>query len=114
LLGPGDLLSKFGRELPVDGRGVDTDLLEDTTLHHGHAPAASGTTGMVRALPRREREPSCRLVSELASRWKVVLERLERRADDLVPKLLEPGPSLGLARFEQIVVHGGPLDFPPV
>jgi hypothetical protein len=84
----GNLGAEFGRELAMDGGGVDADLFEQPALHDRHGAAAAGTFV---ALPRGALE-AARFSSALRM-VDLVFECLEAQAD-LVAQLLEP-----LARF---------------
>ena len=59
LLGAGDFLAEFRRELAVHGRAMHADLLEHAAVHHRHHAAAAGPP--VRALQGvRSKRPGAR------------------------------------------------------
>ena len=95
VVGAGNFLAEFRRELAVHGRDVHADLLEHAAVHHRHHAAAAGRAGVVGALPRRAHEAAGRAIGERRARRQRVLERLERRAD-VVAQPLEPGRARAL------------------
>ncbi len=99
LLGAGDLGAEFRREAALDGRDVDTDLLEDTAFHHRHLAAIDqrrfGTGILHRAALLGGARPAAALETSggeigVAGADQIVLQRLEGGADT-VPELAEPG-----------------------
>ena len=54
--GAGNLLGEFGREDPVNRRGVDAHLFEQASTQHRHLAAAAGGAATVRASPRLQLE----------------------------------------------------------
>ena len=100
--GAGHLLAELGAELAEHGRDVDADLLEHATAHDRHGAAAAFLA--VRAglaLPGLALEAAGREVAVRAG--KVVLERLEGRAD-AIAQTLEPDSRLVLAVLDGAVV----------
>ena len=81
VVGAGNLLAEFRRELAVHGRAMHADLLEHAAVHHRHHAAAARRAGMIGALPRRAHEAAGRAIGQRRARGQRVLERLERRAD---------------------------------
>ncbi len=76
LLGARHLLAELGRELAVDGRDVDADLLEDAAVHHRHGAAAA--LALV-ALPRRALEAAGRPPRRLRAATRSPASRRRRR-----------------------------------
>src|SRR5207302_842148 len=70
-----DVVAEFGRELALDGRDVDPDLLEDMPAHERDRSAAAAFTLPVGAFETARRRRRGMLPGEF------VFDRLEGRAD---------------------------------
>src|SRR6185437_8153475 len=66
LLGAWHRLRKIRRELAVDGRDIDADLLEDAALHHTHHAATCLASVFVESLCRCTDESAGRSLRQLA------------------------------------------------
>src|SRR5690606_16623811 len=82
----------------VDGRDVDSDLLEHAAVHDRHHAAAAVAAAMVDALPGRAHESSRWPVGQRSPGGEVVFHRLEG-GGDAVAQVGEPGGGFGLPVF---------------